>query len=166
MNLLSIDFGELFRRHLCRHSQFGLNVLHLISVFGVYFSLFGMVFALPAGQWLVLVGLSLYFAVLLFNVPTRVWAVTLMVVLGIMFACLSAPAIPWWVHTALVLLWHKSQVWSHKWYPAEADMAAFSSKYKKGKTLFILLAVYELPILLHYLLFFQRDQIEQPKAMT
>ena len=44
MNILRINFDELYRRHLCRHSEFGINVLHIVSVWGVYLSLLAVEF--------------------------------------------------------------------------------------------------------------------------
>jgi hypothetical protein len=38
-------------------------------------------------------------------------------------------------------------------------MSAFDDKYKKGKVLFALLALYELPILLQYLAFGRKDWV-------
>ena len=43
MNILRINFYELYQRHLCRHSQFGLNLWHVLSVYGVYFSIYSLV---------------------------------------------------------------------------------------------------------------------------
>ena len=40
MNVLSADFQELYERHLCRHSQFGINVAHLACVVGTYLAYF------------------------------------------------------------------------------------------------------------------------------
>jgi hypothetical protein len=36
-------------------------------------------------------------------------------------------------------------------------MTAFNAKYRKGPALFVLLSLYELPILLNYLVFGRRD---------
>ena len=71
MNVFRVNFQELYRRHLCRHSQFGLNVWHLIAVVGIYFSLYGVAFALPGAPWIVGSVLAFYFLILAFNVPVR-----------------------------------------------------------------------------------------------
>ena len=39
MNIFRVNFQELYRRHLCRHSQFGLNIWHLIAVAGILIGL-------------------------------------------------------------------------------------------------------------------------------
>jgi hypothetical protein len=163
MNLLHVDFQELYRRHLCRHSEFGLNVWHLIAVFGVYTSLFGLALHseyVSYTQWAVAAILVLYFGTLAFNVPLKVLVLNIAIVLGIGFAVLKVPElfgmqdfVPWWAHLILLVLWHRSQVFQHKFYTKSTDMTEFSGKYKKGFTLFVLLAVYELPILLYYLVF-------------
>lgn len=77
MNLLRVNFQELYRRHLCRHSQFALNVWHLIAVIGVYFALYGIAFALPDGEWIIGGVLTAYFLILAFNIPLKVLLVNL-----------------------------------------------------------------------------------------
>ena len=42
LTFFRIEFSELYARHLCRHSQFGNNVVHLMAVFGTWFALFGI----------------------------------------------------------------------------------------------------------------------------
>ena len=42
MRLLLVEFNELFERHLCRHSQFGINVLHLIALFAIWYAVYGL----------------------------------------------------------------------------------------------------------------------------
>ncbi len=170
MNLLRINFDELYRRHLGRHSQFGLNVLHLIAVYGIYFSIYSLVAIavrtavpqLSAVQQSGVMGLlSLpYLALLFCNVPLSMFVAT-----GLSIAILIAGAVcdtanPFWAHGLLIILWHRFQLWSHKRYPLQRDMSEFSSKYKKGFLLFVLLAVYELPILLKYLLAGRRDWVQ------
>jgi hypothetical protein len=157
MNLFNINFDEVYRRHLCRHSQFGLNVWHLIAVIGVYFALFGIVFCIPGGPWIVGTVLTVYFAILAFNIPIRVLLLNFAVVGSLLLGFLSIPnliepiAFRVGVHVVLLLVWHRCQVWQHKAYNHSTDMSEFDGKYKKGFALFVLLAVYELPILLNYL---------------
>ncbi|MEM9354400.1 MAG: hypothetical protein AAGA92_15445 [Planctomycetota bacterium] len=155
MNLLNVNFDELYRRHLCRHSQFGINVMHLIAVVGIYISLFGIAYSFPepAGQWIVGGVLVVYFGILLLNVPFTVWVATLLFI-GLLFAAFrAAPLVPWWVYVLLIFVWHKFQNWNHDVYDESHDMSEFAEKYQKGFPLFFLLSVYELPILLHCLLF-------------
>lgn len=156
MNLVKVNFDELYRRHLCRHSQFGINVLHLVAVIGIYFSLFGIAFALPAGAWIVGTVLAPYFLLLLANIPFRVWIATVLTIGLLLSAFLAIPRFPptyVWVYVVMILAWHRFQIWNHRVYDRSHAMDAFSEKYRKGFLLFVLLAVYELPILLNYLVF-------------
>ena len=52
MNPLHANFEELYRRHLCRHSQFGINMLHIVSVVGTYLRCFGLVYSLVKSEWI------------------------------------------------------------------------------------------------------------------
>lgn len=158
MNLLRVNFDELYRRHLCRHSQFGINMLHLIAVAGIYIGLYGIAFALPGSQWIIGSCLAIYFVVLALNVPPRllfVNAVTIAVLLGVF---LLLPSVPAWVHMILIVVWHRFQNWNHRVYDRATDMSEFAEKYRKGWALFVLLSIYELPILLNYLVFDRRSQ--------
>jgi uncharacterized membrane protein len=174
MNILSVNFEELYRRHLCRHSQFGLNIGHLGSVFAVYFGLCGIVWEITSRfigyehpEYVILALVTPYLLVLLFNVPFKVWLTSLVMVAVIVTAsCFVCPHISLpgelasltiVLYIALILIAHRYQNWSHKFYHKEQDMTEFNKKYKKGLVLFFLLAVYELPILLNYLVWNKRD---------
>jgi hypothetical protein len=153
MNMLHVNFQELYERHLCRHSQWGLNVQHLVSVAGIYLSLLGIIYSLLPWEWL-LVGLALpYLAILVLNVPARVFAVTVVVVALLYAALFSMPELPWWIFAIAIVVFHRLQVWSHRIFSAEKDMTEFDQKYKKGFALFVVLSFYELPLLLNYLAF-------------
>ena len=52
MSLLGVEFDELYARHLCRHSQFGINVAHLAALFGTWFGVYGAVYWLFRTEWL------------------------------------------------------------------------------------------------------------------
>jgi hypothetical protein len=158
MNIVRVNFQELYRRHLCRHSQFGLNVWHLIAVAGIYFSLSGIAFALPGASWIVGSVLAAYFLILALNVPWRVLLLDGVVVAALLAVSLSVPQIPVWIHLILLVVWHRFQVWQHRIYDRSFDMHEFTDKYRKGLVLFVLLAVYELPILLNFLVFDSRHQ--------
>src|SRR5262249_52686552 len=153
VNPLKVNFRELCRRHLGRHSQLGLNVWHLIAVIGVYLALYGIAFALPGGPWIVGSLLTAYFVVLAFNIPPAVLLLDLLVVGGLLAAFLVLPPVPVWVHGLMLLFWHRFQVWQHRIYDHSHDMEEFAAKYRKGFALFIVLAIYELPILLDFLVF-------------
>jgi hypothetical protein len=161
MNLFKVQFQELYERHLCRHSQYGINVIHLLSVIGSYLALFAIAFRLfllagledyPLG-WLALP--VVYLLLMAFNLPLRVLAATVVFVAGFfaLFLTCSAPSIPIWVSLILFVLSHEIQQWSHKIYTVEWDMTPFQQKYQKGPLLFLILSLYELPILLNYLVF-------------
>jgi hypothetical protein len=153
MNPLRANFQELYQRHLCRHSEYGINVAHLATVVGTYLSLFGIVYWL-SGSWLVLLAIPIpYLAVLAPNLPPRLW-VAVVAFLGLLFTLFYAlPELPVWLYAVLTVLLYKIQAWSHKVYTVERDMTEYNKKYKKGPALFVLLSVYELPLLLYYLLF-------------
>ena len=169
MNILRINFDELYQRHLCRHGQFGINVWHIIAVYGVYFSLCSLaaiavkVF-LPQTtstiQFCVLLLLFVpYFAVLVRNTPIPVFLLTFLSSMLLIAAAVVTPGIPFWLHLILIPAWHRVQLLSHRRYTLHHDMSAFDRTYKKGRTLFVLLAVYELPILLQYLAFGRKDWV-------
>jgi hypothetical protein len=157
MNLIKVNFEELYQRHLCRHSQFGINVLHLIAVAGIYFSLFEIALSSPGAEWFVSGVLSAYFVLLLASIPLRVWFVTLLAIGLLLATALALPRLSVWIYLVMILAWHRFQVWNHRVYDHSHPMEAFAQKYRKGLRLFVLLAVYELPILLNYLVFDRRN---------
>jgi hypothetical protein len=153
MNPLKVDFQELYRRHLCRHSQFGINVLHLVSVVGIYIALFAVVFALPQPEWIVGLALGAYFIVLAMNIPVRLLLANVLFVAALFVVYRALPHISLWIYLVLIVAWHRFQIWNHKIYDKHDDMSEFEDKYRKGPRLFALLSIYELPILLNYLVF-------------
>lgn len=157
MRFFRTDFLELYHRHLCRHSQFGINVLHLLAVVGIYFSLFAIAFALPGSPWTVASVLAVYFLLLVVNIPLRVWTATVLVIAILFSAFLMVPRVSVWIYVVAILACHRFQVWNHRIYNHSHPMDAFQEKYRKGPLLFVVLAVYELPILLNYLLFDRRN---------
>jgi len=153
MSLLKVNFDELYRRHLCRHSQFGINVLHLIAVVGIYIALYGIAFALPGSPWIVGSCLAVYFLLLAFNLPFRLLLVNSIVIGSLLAGFTLLPEVPVWVHVVLIVVWHRFQNWNHRVYDRQQDMSEFADKYRKGSALFVLLSIYELPILLNFLVF-------------
>src|SRR5262245_23722654 len=85
MNMLQVNFQELYERHLCRHSQFGINVNHLVSVGGTYIALFGVVYWIFGTEWALAMLAMPYLAVLAFNIPASVFAATV-VALALLYA--------------------------------------------------------------------------------
>jgi hypothetical protein len=165
MNPLRADFAELYRRHLCRHSQWQINLLHLVAVGGVYFSLMGLVLALPGGSLIATGVLAIYFAILAPNLPGKVWLANGLAVAIVLALFLATPPIPWWAHILLILWWHRFQNWNHRKYDVSYDMSEFARKYRKGPALFLLLSIYELPILLFYVLFDRRPEEARVAAL-
>ena len=164
MSPLSANFPELYRRHLHRHSELGVNLNHVVSVLGVYLCLFGLLDAglelagVPDGRrWALLLPLVPYFAVMAKTLPAKT-LLALAVVLAALWALYAwgvAPLVPlaWsWIYLPLLPLFHQLQQVGHRFYKREYDMAEFAAKYPKGGPLFRLLALYELPILVHYFL--------------
>ncbi|MBL8819844.1 MAG: hypothetical protein JNL58_27715 [Planctomyces sp.] len=170
MKISQIQFSELYRRHLCRHSEFGLNVLHLIAVLGVYFSIAGTISAIamilfPGVPPLTAVAIALipYTILILVYVPIGTAGLNLAaigLVAGLEQTCTWLPA---WGHILFILFWHRVQLWSHHYYTESFDMSPFGDKYQKGPKLFLVLAGFELPLLIHYFLKLKtlRSELEQ-----
>ncbi len=168
-SLFRINFSEIYRRHLCRHSQFGLNVQHLIAVYGIYYSVYSLAAILirhllpqldVAAQAVTLAVLSIpYLGVLAANIPVTLLPATVASIALLVAVSVQQTPIPFWVHMVLIVSWHRFQVWSHRRYTHYRDMSEFESRYRKGPHLFVLLAICELPILLHYFLAGRRDWI-------
>src|SRR5262249_2194887 len=102
MNPLSANFQELYQRHLCRHSQYGINVIHLATVLGTYLALFAIVHQLSGSWWLLLAIPVPYLAVVMPNLPLRV-SVVVIAFLGLFFALYFAvPELPIWLCLVLI----------------------------------------------------------------
>ena len=153
----NVDFQELYARHLCRHSQFGNNVVHLLCLIGVYFGLYGLAYTLVPSPWIP-VGIAVpYLLLLALNLPIRVWIATALFLTGFFAGFLTVPRIAFWWYLVAVVVFYKIQSWSHKVFTKESNMSEFDMKYVKGVPLFVLLSLYEMPMLLKYLLFGRRD---------
>src|SRR5262245_55622805 len=132
MSLVSIEFDELYARHLCRHSQFGINVAHLLALLGTWFGVYGAVYWLVRSEW-VLVGLAAaYLLPMAPNLPIRVWLASAVFMAGLVALVLYTPLLPIWVYLLMVPVWYKLQSWSHKLYTDAHDMTEFDRKYQKG----------------------------------
>jgi hypothetical protein len=157
MNPLKVNFSELYERHLCRHSQYGINVIHIIAVLGIYLALAGIILSLAGSEWVLLGIIILHLMIVALNVPILVLLGNLLFMTGFFALCLLLPKKPEWLWVSVYLLavplLYKVQAWSHKVYNVERDMTEFNKKYKKGFVLFVLLSIYELPLLLNYLVF-------------
>jgi hypothetical protein len=167
MSLLRVDFQELYVRHLCRHSQFGINVAHLVALFGTWFGVYGIVYwqvraVWPAlahlAEWVAVVMAGCYLAALaLTGTPPRVLAVTVVFLALFLAALFWLPELPVWVYLVMIPVFYELQSLSHKVFTASRDMTEFNRKYSKGRLLFVLLLFYEVPIVLNYLVFGRKD---------
>jgi hypothetical protein len=161
MSLHSIEFQELYARHLCRHSQFGINVAHLLALFGTWFGVYGFVHWLLRSEWApvglatwVPIGMAAaYLAAVAINVPVRVTVATALFLAVFLAAVFWLPELPLWAYLLMIPVFYKLQAWSHKWFNVEQDMTEFNKKYEKGLVLFIVLLFYEVPLVLNYLIF-------------
>ncbi|MCI0683559.1 MAG: hypothetical protein L0Y71_15755 [Gemmataceae bacterium] len=153
MQLWIVEFHELYARHLCRHSQLGINVIHLAALFAVWYAVYGLLFWLTGIEWTLAVPALAYLAVLAPNLPLRVLAATAVYLGLILAAVLLLPQPPFWVYLIMIPVFYKVQSWSHKFYTVETDMTEFNAKYTKGSVLFVVLLWYEVPIVLNHLLF-------------
>jgi hypothetical protein len=159
MSLLRVDFQELYTRHLCRHSQFGINVAHLVALYATWWAVYAAVYwlavaALGQAEWVPAALAVLYFAVLVPNVPVRVLMVTAVFLALFVLSVLWVPLLPgwaFWVYLVIIPAFYKLQSWSHRVWTVERDMTEFNKKYTKGSVLFVVLLFYEIPLVLNYL---------------
>ena len=157
MSLGSVEFDELYARHLCRHSQFGINVAHLAALFGVWFGVYGFLYWVFRTEW-VPIGLAAgYLGLVALNAPLRVTLATAVFLAGFVGAVVFSPTLPWWVYLVMIPVFYEIQNLSHKVFNVERDMTEFNKKYTKGFVLFVVLLVYEVPIVLNYLVFGRKD---------
>jgi hypothetical protein len=153
VNPLTANFSELHQRHLCRHSQYGINAWHFAALVGTYAALFQIAFWLFGSWWVIPAIVIPYLVVVVPNIPLRLTGVVVAFLL-IFFTVLMLIPLPWaWVDVVILALCYLVQNWSHRWYPVEFDMTQFKQKYRKGPAMFVLLTLYELPIQLNYLVF-------------
>src|SRR5215831_10163420 len=134
VRIWSVNFQELYERHLCRHSQFGNNIVHLACLVGMYLALYGIVYDLMPSSWSTWVVLAIaipYVVLLAANVPVGVLVVNL-AFLAIFFAAFFAlPKLDWWWYLIAVVVFYKLQSWSHKLFTKEKDMTEFDNRYRK-----------------------------------
>lgn len=150
--LLLVEFDELYARHLCRHSQCGVNVVHLLALWGVWYAVYGLLYWLTGARWALAVPAVIYLIALAPNVPMRVLAASALFLASIGAALFLLPEPRFWVYLIAIPVLYKVQSWSHRIYTVATDMTEFNRKYTKGRLLFVVLLIYEVPIVLNYLL--------------
>jgi hypothetical protein len=157
MSLLRVDFLDLYARHLCRHSQFGINVSHLLALFGVWFGVYGALYALVPIIWLPITLASAYLVLVALNAPLRVVAAAALFLALFVWTVLWVPVLPIWVYLLMIPVCYEIQSLSHKVWTASADMTEFNQRFPKGPVLFVVLLICEVPLVLDYLLFGWKD---------
>jgi hypothetical protein len=153
MTLMRVDFAELYARHLCRHSQFGINVVHLIALFGVWFGVYAAIYWLTAAWWLPVAMATAYLGLVAVNAPARVCVATAVFLTVFLAAVFLLPELPLWVYLLMIPVCYEVQSLSHKVFTAATDMTEFDKKYPKGFVRFVVLLINEVPMLLNYLVF-------------
>jgi hypothetical protein len=153
LTLWRVDFADLYARHLCRHSQFGINVAHLAALFVLWYGVYSIIYVLVGWVWLPVALATAYLVLVAVNAPLRVCLATAAFLALFVAAVLELPELPIWVYVLLIPVCYKLQSWSHKLFTAAADMTEFDKRYRKGLVLTVVLLVYEVPMVLNYLLF-------------
>jgi hypothetical protein len=157
VNLVRVEFDELYARHLCRHSQFGVNLLHLVALLFVWFGVYGVIYWLCRSPWAPAAMAAAYLMAVAPSLPVRVILVTSGFLCLFVLALLKLPLLPVWCYAALIPIFYYLQNWSHRLFHVEHDMTLFKEKYAKGRVLFVVLLFYEVPLLLNYLVFGRAD---------
>src|SRR5262245_31772945 len=131
MSLVRVEFDELYARHLCRHSQYGINVGHLLALLGTWFGVYGAVYWLIRSEW-VLIGLATgYLLAMAPSLSVRVLLASAAFMAGLVALVLWVPLLPLWAYLLMVPVWYKLQSWSHKLFRVARDMTEFDRKYRK-----------------------------------
>jgi hypothetical protein len=166
LSLLHIDFRDLYARHLGRHSQFGINVGHLLSLYGLWFGVYAALYqvvlmlGVPSG-WLIIVALAAtYLAMVAINAPFLVDLATAAFLAVFVSSVLALPSLPVWTIPAFLIMapvFYKVQSWNHKIWTTAADMTEFNKRFPPGRSLNSILLLYEVPICLYYLVFRRPD---------
>ena len=153
LSLVRVDFPDLYARHLCRHSQFGINVVHLAAIWGVWYGVYALVYLLVRAEWVPVALAAAYLGLVALNAPARVVVATALFLAVFTAAVLWLPLAPFWVYLIIIPVCYELQSWSHKVFTVETDMTEFNARYPKGPVLFVILLIYEVPLVLNFLLF-------------
>jgi hypothetical protein len=166
LSLRQFDFDALYTRHLGRHSQLGINVAHLLALYGLWFGIYAPItqgarlLGLPAWWAAPVVMAVAYLAVVCLNGPPAVTLVTAAFMALFVASVLALPPLPVWAVPLLLLAipaCYKLQSCSHKVWTTAAEMSEFNRRIPPGRDLNIILLFYEVPICLNYLVFRSKD---------
>jgi hypothetical protein len=153
-DLLRVDFADLYARHLCRHSQFGINVAHLAALFFTWFGVYALGYHLSGQMPWIPIALALaYLALVAISSPARICLATAAFLALFVAAVVWTPELPIWAYVLMIPVCYKLQSWSHLVFTASTDMTEYNTRYPKGPALFLILLVYEVPLVLNYLIF-------------
>ncbi len=166
LSLRHVDFDDLYARHLGRHSQFGINVAHVVALYGLWYGVYAAIdqAARHLGApmtWPILATMAIaYLAVVSINAPARNVVVTAIFMAIFVASVLVLPTLPIWsipLFLAMSPAFYKFQAWNHKIWTRAADMSEFNKRFPPGKDLNMILLMYEIPICLNYLIFHRED---------
>jgi hypothetical protein len=153
LSIVHFDFQDLYARHLCRHSQFGINVAHLAALWGIWYCVYALVYTLFHMEWVPIALAAAYLGLVALNAPVRVCTATAVFLLAFVATVLWLPAVPFWIYLVMIPVCYELQSLSHKLFTIETDMTEFNLKYPKGPVLFVILLIYEVPLVLNFFLF-------------
>lgn len=166
LSLLHVDFNDLYARHLGRHSQFGINVGHLVSLYGLWFGAYAALYqavlirAVPSGWLIIVAPAATYLAIVAINAPFPVDLATAAFLAIFAASVLALPRLPGWTILAFLIMvpiFYKVQSWNHKIWTTAAEMTEFNKRFPPGRALNTILLLYEVPICLYYLVFRRPD---------
>ena len=166
LSFLHVDFDRLYERHLGRHSQFGINVAHVVALYGLWFGAYSALYqavlhlGVPAAWSLVVVLALTYLVIVSINAPLRVTIAMALFLAVFVMSVIAEPKLPvWWILVFAVMApaFYKFQSTNHKIWTKAADMTEFNRRFPPGRALNVILLLNEIPICLNYLIFNRKD---------
>jgi hypothetical protein len=118
-----------------------------------------MVFWLTGAEWPLVVMALAYLALVAVNSAARVLVATAIFMALFLAAVIWLPALPLWAYVVMIPVFYEIQQLSHKVWTVEKDMTAFEERYPKGQVLFVILLIFEVPLVLNYLVFGRKDWV-------
>src|SRR5262245_37599445 len=110
-----VEFDELYARHLCRHSQLGINVVHLAALFAVWYAAYTLLAWATGVEWVLVIPALVYLLAIAPSAPIRVFLATTVFMALIVASAWLLP-MPWWACLLVIPIAYKVQSWSHKFY--------------------------------------------------